>query len=154
MYKNAPENYICPICVALKGEENDKTLIVQNDIIFKDTIATIFIGSFFVPNNPGHPIIVPNRHYENIYDIPDEEISHIAKLSKLTALALKKTRNCSGVTILQNNEPDGGQHAFHYHLHVFPRFNEDNLHSLLQSTIKSTPIERNVYANQLKPFFK
>lgn len=36
---------------------------------------------------------------------------------------------CDGVTFLQNNEPASNQHAFHYHLHVLPRYTNDNLHA-------------------------
>jgi len=62
MYNHAPEGYICPICVAIDGAEDQRTMIRQSDIVYKDGLVTAFIGSFFVANNPGHPIIVPNRH--------------------------------------------------------------------------------------------
>src|SRR4051812_25966230 len=105
MYNHAPYDYICPICLGVQGIEGDKTLIRKSDIIFQDDMVTVFIGSFFVGNNPGHPIIVPNAHYENLYDLPAREASRIIEVSKKVAIALKVARNCDGVMVLQNNEP-------------------------------------------------
>lgn len=154
MHNHAPENYKCPICLGVQGIENDDTLIRQTDIVFRDNLATIFIGSFFVGNNPGHPIIVPNQHFENLYDLPVEIGARILELSKNIAVALKDVRRCDGVTIVQNNEPIGGQHAFHYHMHVFPRFIEDDLHANMHHSRKTIPDQRISYAQALKEYYE
>ncbi len=150
MYNHEPENYQCPICIGLQGIESDDTLIRQSDIVYRDDTVTVFIGSFFVGDNPGHPLVVSNGHYENLYDLP-EEISHrIIEVSKEVAIALKTARSCAGVTVLQNNEPAGGQHAFHYHMHLFPRFEGDNLHTNMHNSRPSTAEERKPFADRLK----
>ena len=154
MYNHAPENYICPICVAIQGLENNNTLIAQSDMVYKDDLVTVFIGSFFVGNNPAHPLIVPNEHYENLYDLPQEVGNRVMQISKKVALALKEARSCEGVTIVQNNEPSGGQHAFHYHMHLFPRFENDDLHENMHNSRRSTPEERRPYADKLKEYLQ
>jgi histidine triad (HIT) family protein len=150
MYNHAPENYKCPICPAINGIENEDTWIRQADVVYKDDVVTVFIGSKFVKNNPGHPIIVPNDHYENFYDLPDDVASHIIKVAKKVALALKTARKCEGITITQNNEPVGDQHAFHYHLHIFPRFADDEINKHMNNARKSEPEERIIYAEELR----
>jgi histidine triad (HIT) family protein len=154
MFNHAPENYECPICLGVNGIENDDTYIKQSDIVYKDDTVTAFIGSFFVGDNPGHVIVVPNEHFENIYDLPEGVGYRIFDIAKLSAKALKETRECEGITTLQNNEPAGGQHAFHYHFHVFPRFENDNLHTNMHNSRKSEPEERKPYAEALKEYFK
>lgn len=153
MHNHAPGNYKCPICPAIMGVENEDTWIKQADIVYKDKLVTVFIGSKFVKNNPGHPIIVPNTHYENFYDLPEEMAFHIIRIAKKVALALKMARKCEGVTITQNNEPAGDQHAFHYHLHVFPRFSGDELYKNMTSAGVSSPEERTAYAEELRKIF-
>ena len=69
------------------------------------------------------------------------------------AIALKKLRNCDGVTLVQNNEPAGDQHAFHYHLHVIPRFKSDNFHKEFWNVEKSNPEDRVQYAQDLREYF-
>ncbi len=154
MFNHAPQNYKCPICVAIKGIESEDTLIRQADIIYQDELVTAFIGSFFIRNNPGHIIIVPNEHYENIYELPENVGHQIFNVAKRSATAIKETRKCDGITTMQNNEPAGNQHAFHYHLHIFPRFENDELHAHLGNSIKSEPGDRLAYSEPLKKYFK
>lgn len=149
MYNNAPENYKCPICIGVQGIENDDTLIRQSDIVYKDGLVTAFIGSFFFDNNPGYPIVVPNEHFENIYELPTNYFHRIADISKHLAIAVKEVRKCEGITILQNNEPASNQHAFHYHMHIMPRFNHDDLILNVTKSRISAPEERKPYADML-----
>lgn len=154
MHNHAPQDYICPICLGIKGVEDERTMIRKSDIVFQDDLVTVFIGSFFVGNNPGHPILVPNEHFENLYDLPDEYAHRIIEVSKKVATALKIARKCDGVMVLQNNEPASNQHAFHYHMHLFPRFDNDKLHDNMAVSTKPTVEERLPYADALKTILK
>ena len=150
MYNHAPQDYKCPICIAIKGQENGDTLIRQSDIVYKDDLVLAFISSFFIGKNSGHIIIVPNEHFENIYDLPRNYSSRIAEVAQKMTLALKKAYHADGVTTLQNNEPAGNQHAFHYHFHVFPRYENDDLHNNMLDKKFTTAEERKPYAEKVK----
>ncbi len=151
MYSNTPENYICPICIGLSGEESERTLMRQSDVVYKDDLVTAFINSFFVGKNPGHVIVVPNTHYENIYDLPVSVGARVFEISQKISLAMKKVYSCDGITIRQNNEPAGDQHAFHYHLHIFPRYTDDGYNNTGGEKRLADPIEKKEYAEKLKP---
>jgi histidine triad (HIT) family protein len=150
MYNHAPHNYKCPICIALDGKENDDTLIRQSDIVYKDSLVTAFISSFFIGKNLGHVIIVPNKHFENIYDLPSEYSFRITEVAQKMAIAIKKSYSAEGITTVQNNEPAANQHAFHYHLHIFPRYENDELHKNMLDKKPTTLEERLPYAEKLK----
>lgn len=150
MPSHAPQNYNCPICLAIQGAESKDTFILQNDIIFKDEVAIVFLSSFKYSNHPIQPIISPIKHYENLYDIPDADLTHIHILSRKIALATKQAYNCDGISIRQNNEPAGDQHAFHYHLHVFPRFNNDDFANKLTRHQIASKEERASSANLIR----
>lgn len=150
MYNHAERDYKCPICLGVKGVENEDTLIRKSDIVFKNKLVTIFIASFFIGKNSGHAIIVPNRHFENLYDLPDFVGQEIFAVSKRISLAMKKVYRCEGITILQNNEPAGDQHAFHYHLHIFPRYQKDNFSKNLTDKKLTDPETRKKYAEKIK----
>lgn len=149
MYNHAPNDYHCPICLGVEGIENEHTLLLQQDLVYQDEVVSAFINSFWIKNNPGHVIVVPNTHYENIYDIPDDVAAHIHQVAKKVALAMKKAYECDGITTLQNNEPAGNQHAFHYHFHVFPRYVKDELHANMMDKQLAGPEKRKQYADQL-----
>ena len=74
-------------------------------------------------------------------------------VATVVAQAVKAVRKSAGVTIVQNNEPAGDQHALHYHMHVIPRFDGDRFHEQLWKTRKSEPKERVHYAKELRDYF-
>ncbi|MBI2474005.1 HIT domain-containing protein [Candidatus Uhrbacteria bacterium] len=150
MYNHAPENYQCPICLAIEGVENESTWIKQADIFYKDELVMGFISSKAIKGNEGHPLIVPIKHFENLYELPDDYGHRIFEVSKKVTLTMKAIRQCDGVTVLQNNEPAGDQHAFHYHLHLVPRFVGDRFSEELWKAQKSNPEDRVDYASVLR----
>lgn len=54
----------------------------------------------------------------------------------------------------QHNEPDGNQNVWHFHVHVFPRYKDDNLYVNHESKQFASPLERKVYADKLKLYLK
>ena len=151
MFNHAPDNYICPICLGFQGIESTDTLLKQPDLVYSDAYVSAFINSFWVGRNEGHVILVPNQHFEHIYDMPTEVAEKILPVAQKIATAMKATYNCDGITIRQNNEPASEQHAFHFHLYVFPRYTDDNFNqNVLQPTRLSDPAERVAYSALLK----
>ena len=155
MKNHAPEGYICPICLANQGIESGQTLLRQEDLIFKDDLVCGWLASLWVGKNEGHVIIVPNQHFETLYDLPRAVGHRIFDVSQQLSLVLKNAYQCDGVTLRQNNEPAADQHAFHYHLHIFPRYENDDFNqSLLQQSHLSTPTERQPYSEKLKTYLQ
>lgn len=151
MYNHSPDNYKCPICLGVSGVESEDTLLKQADLVFKDDLVSVFINSFWLDTVTGHAIVVPNQHFENIYDLPLEVGHRMFEVVKKVSIAMKVSYQCDGITTRQNNEPAGGQHAFHFHHHVFPRYDGDSF-DLNQSkkSILSDPKDRVVYVQKLK----
>ena len=150
MHSHTPPGYTCPICLGAQGIENDKTLIRQSDIVYKDDAVMVFVASYFIGNNSGNLIVVPIEHHENIYDLPDELGAHIFAIAKKFSLIMREAYGCQGVTALQNNEPAAGQHAFHYHLHLFPRYDNDDIYAHMNSKRETTAEERWPFAEKIR----
>lgn len=55
--------------------------------IYQDDLVTAFFDYF--PASQGHVLIVPNKPAENIFDIPEETLAHLAKVSKKIALVYR-----------------------------------------------------------------
>jgi histidine triad (HIT) family protein len=149
MYNHAPDDYVCPFCLLAQGGASARSS--QRDVIFRDDFVTAFIPSHFWENNKGHVIVIPNQHFENIYDLPDELGAQIHRVARQVALAQKECYGCDGVSTRQHNEPGGGQDVWHYHLHVFPRYHGDNLYFTPRRP--TTPEERLPYAEKLRAYF-
>ncbi len=148
MYNHAPEGYACPFCLLVQGVENEHVLSRQSDIVYRDSEVTALISCHQWTNNPGHAVVIPNIHYENIYDLPVRLGGRIHELARALAVAMKTAYGCDGVSTRQHNEPAGNQDVWHYHLHVFPRYARDELYMSRRALM--TPEERAVYAARLR----
>jgi histidine triad (HIT) family protein len=148
MYNHAPENYKCPFCLLIQGIKDENVCSVQSDIVYNDDVVTAFISSHQSPNNHGNVIVVPNEHYENIFDLPLRYAQDIHKVAKRLAIAMKIIYSCDGVSTRQHNEPAGNQDVWHYHLHVTPRYKNDNFYTAQRELMPV--IERAKYAEVLK----
>lgn len=88
----------------------------------------LFIGFLDIrPIHKGHALIVPKKHFVNIFDTPAEEAAKIYGVTARVAAAIKEATGCDGINIIQNNGADAGQEVFHSHLHIIPRYKDDGL---------------------------
>lgn len=106
----------CVFCKILKGEIPKKS-------IYEDEVIEIIMN--INPNTNGHLLVIPKEHMVNIYDTSNEVITHILDVvrEKIYPI-LKEKLNCEGLTLAQNNEL--GQEIKHYHVHLIPRYKDDN----------------------------
>ena len=148
MFTHAPADYICPFCLLVEGIENEHNAIKQSDIVYQNEHVTSFIGLRSWPNNPGHVLTIPNDHYENIYGLPKTVSTEIYKIARSIALSMKEIYECDGVLLIQRNETAGGQKTWHYHLHIIPRYENDNWELTNRKSFSAE--ERADYANKLK----
>jgi len=148
MYNHAPEGYDCPFCRLVHGL--DTSASSQDDVVYRDVSVTAFVSAGWWPNNRGHVLVIPNAHYENVYDLPPELATPIQRVTREIAVAFKETYGCDGVSTRQHNEPAGMQDVWHYHQHVFPRYEGDDLY--LGRRVGSTPEQRRPYAAKLREF--
>ena len=78
------------------------------------------------PANPGHALILPKEHYQDVFEIDEVTLGKAMVLAKKIAERQVEVLKCDGVNIIQNNKEAAGQSVPHYHLHVIPRFVGDN----------------------------
>ena len=152
MYNHAPPEYICPFCLLVHGKENIQTQLKQTDIVFQTADTTAFMATRKYPNNQGHVLIVPNKHFENIYDLPLALSPKIHSLTRDIALAMKAEYQCDGVMLRQHNEPAGDQHIWHYHLHIIPRYQNDHFNNTQKGPFAANG--RAKYAQKLRNWFR
>ena len=78
------------------------------------------------PVNPGHVLIVPNKHVSSIDDLDETIGGHLFAIAQRITHALRRSGvHCEGVNLFLADGGAAGQEVFHVHLHVFPRFSDD-----------------------------
>jgi histidine triad (HIT) family protein len=103
----------CWACRVIRGESAGEVVTETRDVL-------VVLNPF--PLGPGHALVVPRRHVEKLYELPDELAGPILSMAARVARAAKRGYAADGVTLRQNNEEASDQHLFHFHLHVIPRF--------------------------------
>lgn len=78
------------------------------------------------PASKGHALILPKEHYANLFEIEDELAGKALKLAKKIGIKMKEVLGCDGLNVVQNNGEAAGQTVFHFHMHLIPRYENDN----------------------------
>ena len=73
------------------------------------------------PISPGHTLVIPKNHAENIWDIDEQDLIAVQCTSRKIALAIKKALKIDGIACMQLNGRAAHQEVMHYHLHLVPR---------------------------------
>ena len=108
----------CIFCKIIAGE-------IPSATVYEDDACKAILD--VNPAAKGHVIVLTKEHAEDVFHISDEALSNAICAAKKVAAALKKTYQCDGVNILQNNGEVAGQTVFHLHIHVIPRFKGDSI---------------------------
>jgi histidine triad (HIT) family protein len=108
----------CIFCKVLSGE-------IPSERIYEDdhAIAVMDIN----PWTRGHAVVFPRKHAENLFEIEDGELEHVAVAAKRVATKMRDTLDCDGINLLQSNGRAAWQTIFHLHIHVIPRYDGDPL---------------------------
>lgn len=130
----------CIFCKIAAGEIPSATVYEDDD--FK---AILDIS----PAAKGHVIIIPKNHGDDIFQLSNEEASKVFVLAANIGKALKDELKCDGLNILQNNGEAAGQTVFHFHVHLIPRFKEDNV-TITWSSMKYLDGEMDILVKAIK----
>ncbi len=107
----------CPFCKIRDGD-------LPASIIHQDDTCTAFLD--VQPINPGHILIIPNEHVENLAELDPETGSRLFRLAQNISSALRESGiQCPGINLFLADGKEAMQEVPHLHLHVFPRFADD-----------------------------
>lgn len=112
------KNQDCIFCKIANGDIPSATLYEDED--FR---VILDLG----PATKGHALILPKEHYPNLYELSDETAAKALVLAKKMAKQLTEILKCDGFNIVQNNGVCAGQTVFHFHIHLIPRYENDQV---------------------------
>lgn len=96
--------------------------IVKGDIpskkLYEDELVMVIMD--VNPTSNGHSLVIPKMHYQDLFDIDKDVLSHIMEVAKEQALKLEEKLGCEGITLIQNNGIS--QEVKHFHLHLVPKY--------------------------------
>lgn len=96
-------------------------------VVYEDDRTVAFLDQS--PASRGHTLVVPRRHTATLLDIDPEDAGAVMVSAVRVTHMLQDALQPNGFTLLQANEIAGWQSIFHVHLHVIPRWDENELES-------------------------
>lgn len=103
----------CIFCKIIKGD-------IPSNVIYEDDDFKVILD--VGPVAKGHSLILPKKHYQDFYELPEELAVKVIKLAKKLVPQITEKLNCDGFNILQNNKEVADQSVPHYHMHLIPRY--------------------------------
>lgn len=119
----------CIFCKIANGEIPSTTLYEDDD--FR---VILDLG----PATRGHALLLPKEHYANLFELEDEVAAKALTVAKKVAAKMKDALGADGFNLVQNNGEAAGQTVFHFHMHLIPRYENDNA-GILWTPGKTTP---------------
>lgn len=123
----------CIFCKIIKGD-------IPSNAIYEDDDFKVILD--VGPVAEGHSLILPKKHYQDFYELPEELAVKTIKLAKKLVPQITEALKCDGFNILQNNKEVADQSVPHYHMHLIPRYEGG------QKLFSYTPLE--ISADRMK----
>lgn len=73
------------------------------------------------PVNEYHTLVIPKRHYVNIFDIPTGELLHVISALKHVVDLYQERLGLANAQIVNSSGAEAQQDVFHLHFHIVPR---------------------------------
>ncbi len=108
----------CIFCKIVK-KEIPSFVIYETD----NVIAILDISQ----GTKGHTIVMSKDHYSNILDMPDLLSNELMEVTKKVSSILINKLKAAGINILSNINSVAGQVIFHDHIHVIPRYVDNDV---------------------------
>jgi histidine triad (HIT) family protein len=102
----------CIFCKIIRGD-------IPSHKVYEDEHALAFLDA--KPTVPGHTLVIPKKHIENIFDADDETLAQTMHAIRLVAPAVRDAMGAKGAHVNSNNGSAAGQIVFHLHFHIVPR---------------------------------
>ena len=116
----------------LKGEFMNNCLFckivnkeIPNYTLYEDEVCLAFLD--ISQATYGHALVICKEHYSNLLEVPSKVLEHMMSVAQKIAIAESKLPNVKGFNILNNCNEVAGQTIHHFHIHIIPRYEEDDL---------------------------
>ncbi len=107
----------CPFCDIAQDPHNPR-LLALNEYAY--TMADGF------PVTNGHTLVIPKRHVASFFELTEQERNAMLTLLDAAKAKLEQEHQPAGYNIGVNDGPAAGQTVSHCHMHLIPRYDQDN----------------------------
>jgi len=106
----------CIFCQIVEGK-------AQSWKVFENEYVLAFFNK--IPTNNYHTLVVPKKHYRDIFDAPENELREIMSAIKNITTLYKQKLGINSLQIVNSSGAEAQQDVLHLHFHILPRHKGD-----------------------------
>jgi len=72
------------------------------------------------PVQEGHSLVIPKKHFVDIWDIEPGVLAKVDALAQRVARKMADVMRAEGINTFSANGRSAGQEIYHFHMHVIP----------------------------------
>lgn len=92
------------------------------EVVFEAPGALAFLDKF--PSARGHTLVIPRAHAPTLLELDDEAVGDLFRAVKAVTRKVRDALGPIAFNIGWNHGRAAGQHVFHLHVHILPRYAE------------------------------
>ena len=104
-------------CKIVRGESPCYKIYEDQDVLAFLDISQV---------TKGHALVIPKEHYDNFLSVPQEIMHKVMDVAQRIGQVQISMMGAKGVNILTNCYEAAGQSVKHFHVHVIPRYDEED----------------------------
>ncbi len=134
----------CVFCKIVSGEIPAEVLFANNHVV-----AILDIN----PIHYGHALVIPRKHVRDFLELEAQCYAPLLEAARNVSAALVDALKLEGYNLFSNNGKTAGQSVFHFHLHITPRYENDDIRFVLKLK-KYNDGEMKQYADRIRQHIK
>jgi len=112
-----PAGEACVFCEIVAGR-------AEASLVYADDVVIAFMD--IAPVNPGHVLVIPREHSAGLADLDEDQGAQIWRVGHRVANALRHSGlRVEGLNFFLADGKVAFQEVFHVHLHILPRYADD-----------------------------
>ena len=108
---------MCIFCKIIEGEIPSRKVYEDDGIL-----AILDISQ----TTKGHTLVMPKKHYDDFLQMPEKQFGTLMEKVQQIAAQIVKNLNAEGCNVLINTGEAAGQTVGHIHVHIIPRYDEND----------------------------
>lgn len=108
---------MCIFCSIIQGE-------IPCSKVYEDDKVLAFLDISQVTK--GHTLLIPKQHAANFMECDPDTLKHLIVVAQRLAKQIMDKTDAAGMNILSNVNEVAGQSVPHFHIHLIPRYHEDD----------------------------
>ena len=107
----------CIFCKIVAGE-------IPASKVYEDDHFLAFLDIAQV--TPGHTLVIPKKHARNLLEMTPDETAALFNIVSRVTKKVESATQPQGMNIISNMEEIAGQSVFHTHVHILPRYSQED----------------------------